>query len=105
MSNNRRNYTTIYCSLHKKVAEKLKDLAEKRCKTESEVLRQIIDSYLKNIKKKSLLYEPLKKFSPVGLKLLARTITKEQDNRLRLLANKTGRSVSELIRDAVGGFC
>lgn len=105
MSNNKRNYATIYCSLHKKATEKLKDLAEKRCKTESEVLRQIIDAYLKSMDKKDLPYEPLKKFSPVGLKLLARTISKEQDVKLRELSDKTGRKLSELVREAVEEFC
>ena len=104
MSNNKSNYATIYCSLHKKAAKKLRELANKQGKTESEVLRQILDVYLQDIEKKGLPYEPLRKFSPVGLKLLARTITKEQDERLRFLAEKTGRGISELVREAVEEF-
>ena len=104
MHKNKRKYATICCSLHKKATEKLKDLANKRCKTESDVLRQIIDAYLKKMENKNPPYEPYKKFSPVGLKLLARTITKEQDVRLRELADKTGRKISELVRQAVEEF-
>ncbi len=85
-------------------AVKLKKLANKQGKTESEVLRQILDVYLQDMEKKGLPYEPLRKFSPVGLKLLARTITKEQDVKLRELADKTGRKISELVRAVVEEF-
>jgi len=79
-------------------------MARKEGKTESEVLRKILDSYLKDIEKKGLFYEPLRKFSPVGLKVLPRTITKKQDEKLRDLCEKTGRKISELVRDAVESF-
>lgn len=104
MSNNRRNYTTIYCSLHKKAAKKLKDLAEKRCKTESEVLRNMLNIYLKKIKNKDLSYNFFKRATPIESKFIARTITKEQDKKLRLLAEKTGRSISEMVREEVEDF-
>ncbi len=104
MSNNRNNYVTICCSLHKKAAKKLKDLANKQCKTESEVLRGIIEVYLKRIENKNLSYKFLKRVTPVCSKYIARTITKEQDKRLRLLAERTGRSITELVRGAVEEF-
>ena len=104
MSGNKSNYATIYCSLHKKAAEKLKDLAKKRCKTESKVLREMIEVYLKRIENKNLSYKHFKRVCPTGLKFIARTITKEQDERLRFLAEKTGRSITELVREAVEGF-
>jgi len=78
-------------------------LAEKKAKTESEILRQMIDVYFANIKN-NLPYEPLRKTSPVGLKVLPRTIRKDQDIKLRELTEKTGRKISELIREAVEGF-
>ena len=79
-------------------------MARKAVKTESEVLRKILDTYFNNIEKKGLPYEPLRKFSPVGLKLLPRTIRKDQGIKLMELTEKTGRKMSELIREAVERF-
>lgn len=100
----RRNYTTIYVGLTPKLIKKLENLAEKQGKTESEVLRQILDAYFQDIEKEGLPCEPLRKFSPVGLKVLPRTIRKEQDTKLRGLIEKTGRKASELVREAVESF-
>jgi len=49
--------------------KKLRNLAGKEGKTESEVLREILDSYFRDIDKKGLPYEPLRKTSSVGLKV------------------------------------
>ena len=102
-NSNRRNYTTIYVGLTPGLIKKVEDLAEKKAKTESEILRQILDVYLGNIKI-DLPYEPLRKTSPVGLKVLPRTIRKDQDARLRELSEKTGRKISEIMREAVESF-
>ena len=96
-----RNYTTIYIGLVPKQAQKLANLAKKQGKAESTALRTILDAYFKNIEKRGLPYEPYRKFSPIGLKVLPRTIRKEQDTRLRELMEKTGRKISELAREAV----
>ncbi len=79
-------------------------MAKKGGKTESEILRMILDAYFQNIGKESPPCEPLRKTSPVGLKVLPRTIRKEQDARLRELTEKTGRKISELVREAVESF-
>ena len=100
----RRNYTTIYVGLTPDLVKKLAYLAKKEEKTESEVLRKILDAYFNDIEKNGLPYEPLRKFSPVGLKFLPRTITKRQDEKLRELCEKTGRKISELARDAIESF-
>lgn len=99
-----RNYTTVYAGLTPELARKLGNLAKKGGKTESETLRRILDAYFGNIEKKGPTYEPLRKFSPVGLKFLPRTISKEQDAKLRGLCEKTGRKISELVREAVESF-
>ena len=99
-----RNFTTVYANLTPQLAKKLKDLAKKEGKLESAALRKILDAYFKDIEKKGLPYEPLRKTSPVGLKLLPRTIRKEQDIKLMELTEKTGRKISELVRDAVESF-
>ena len=100
----RRNYTTIYVGLTPDLVKKLANLAKNEVKTESEVLRQILGAYFEEIDEKGLPYEPLRKFSPVDLRFLPRTITKRQDEKLRGLCEKTGRKISELVRDAVESF-
>jgi len=51
-----RNYTTIYIGLTPKQAQKLRNLAKRQGKTESEVLRQVFDDYLKDTETKGLLF-------------------------------------------------
>jgi len=79
-------------------------MAKKEKKTESAALRIVLDAYFKDIDKKGLSYKPYRKFSPVGLKVLPRTIRKEQDRKLREIAEKTGRKTSEIAREAVRVF-
>ena len=100
----RRNYTTLYVSLTPKQAQKLKNLAKKQKKSESGALRKALDAYLKDIEAMGLLFEPYRKISPLGMKALPRTITIEQDRRLREIAERTGRKISELAREAVEVF-
>ena len=64
------------------------------------MLRKVLDAYLKDIETKSLLFEPYKKTSPLGLKVLPRTITLAHDRKLREIAEKTDRKISELAREA-----
>lgn len=99
----------VYFGLTKKLAKKLEDLAKKQRKTESATLRQILERYLEdkskeintNTENRSSSYQPLKKCPHLGLKHLPRTITKEQDTKLRKLAEKTGRTISGMVREAV----
>ena len=100
-----RNYVTVYFGLTPKQVRKLSKLAEKQGTTESALLRQILDVYLKDTDKRGLPYEPLRKISPVGFKTMPRTIRKEQGRKLREIAEKTGRKISELVREAVHEFC
>jgi len=85
--------------------KKLENLAKKHGETESKVLREVLDSYLKDMETKGLLFEPYRKTSPLlGMKVLARTITIEQDRRLREIAEKSGRKISELARESVDRY-
>ena len=79
----RKNYTTLYVSLTPKQAKKLKNLTKKQGETESKALRKVLDDYLKDIETKGLLFEPYRKISPLGMKVLPRTITIAQDKKLR----------------------
>lgn len=99
-----RNFTTIYANLSPDLIKKLGSFVGKEGKTESEVLRKMLDSYFKDIAKKGLPYEPLRKTSPVGLKILPRTVRKDQGDKIRDLTEKTGRKISELVRDAIESF-
>ena len=98
------NFTTVYANVTPELARKLRNLVGKEGKTESEVLRKMLDSYFKDIAKKGLPYEPLRKTSPVGLKILPRTVRKDQGDKIRELTEKTGRKISELVRDAIESF-
>lgn len=97
----RRNYTTVYVGLTPELVKKVENLAENQKRSGSETLRQILDLYFKIIEKNNLPNEPLRKISPIGLKVLPRTITKEQDKKLRELAERTGHKISEIVREAV----
>ena len=86
------------------MVKKFENLAKKEKKTESAALRIVLDAYFKDIDKKGMSYEPYRKFSPVGLKVLPRTITIAHDKKLREIAEKTSRKISELAREAVERF-
>lgn len=87
-----------------KQAEKLRKLAAKRGSSESAALREVIAKYLVHVRKRGLPYQPCQKTSPDARKVKPRTISREQDKALRELADKTGRSISELVREAVESF-
>ena len=78
-------------------------MAKRERKSESGALRKILDAYLEDIETKGLLFEPYRKTSPLGMKILPRTITIEQDRKLREIAKRTGRKISKLAREAVEG--
>ncbi len=63
----------------------------------------MVDSYLAEVDKRGLSAEPYGKMRFLGYeeRVVPRTIRKEQDARLRDLAERTGRSISELVREAV----
>ena len=84
-------------------ARKLKETAKKVLVSESEALRGMLAAYLAEVDKRGLPSEPYGKMKFVGYeeRVVPRTIRKEQDAKLRELAEKTGRSLSELVREAV----
>jgi len=61
----RRNYTTLYVSLTPKQTQKLKDMAKKHRKSESETLRKMLDTYLEGIETRGLPFETYRKISPL----------------------------------------
>lgn len=61
----------------------------------------MLEAYLKDIEARGLPFEPYRKISPLGMKVLPRTITIAQDRKPRKIAEKTGRKISELAREAV----
>ena len=90
-------YANIFIGLSVDLAKKLKKQAKKQGKAESAVLRNILDDYLKKLKKQHCLKQQC-----VGLQRLARTIRREQDIKLRKIAEETGMTISEVVREALG---
>ena len=100
-----RKCVRVYFGLTEKQVEKLKHLAKKEQKSESAVLRDILDTYIFNMEDILLVeHKPFKKTSPKSLIKLSRTIYKEQDQKLRKLSEKTGRGVSEIVRKVLGKY-
>jgi hypothetical protein len=64
----------------------------------------VLEAYLKEIESRGLPFEPYRKISPLGMRVLPRTITIEQDRKLREIVDKTGRKISELAREAIRDF-
>ena len=83
------------------MAKKLKNVALKQKKTESEVRRIILDKYFKKVDLKKLKRESCRKNFVLGMKTLPRTIRKDQDIRLCMIPEKAGKSISELVIKAV----
>ena len=84
-------------------ARKLKEAAKMGLVSESEALRRMVAAYLARMDKRDLPSEPYGKMRFKGYeeRVVPRTIRREQDARLRELAERTGRSISELVREAV----
>lgn len=97
------NYTTVYFSLTAEQARKLKEAAKKALVSESEALRRMIDAHLAEVDRRGIPAEPYGKMRFQGYeeRVVPRTIRKEQDAKLRELSERTGRSLSELVREAV----
>lgn len=66
----------------------------------------MLDTYLAEVDKRGLPSEPYGKMRFQGYeeRVVPRTLRKEQDAKLRELAEKAGRSLSELVREAVESF-
>ena len=100
------NYATVYFALTAEQARKLKEASKKALVGESETLRRMLDAYLAEVDKRGLPAEPYGKMRFLGYeeRVVPRTIRKEQDVRLRELSERTGRSISELMREVVERF-
>ena len=63
----------------------------------------MLDAYLAEVDRRGLPSEPYGKMRFQGYeeRVVPRTIRKEQDAKLRELAEKTGRSLSELVRESI----
>ena len=103
LSSRHTNYTTVYFSLTAAQASKLREVAKKAFVSESETLRRMLDAYLAEVDKRGLPSEPYGKMRFRGYeeRVVPRTIRREQDSRLREFAERIGRSLSELVREAV----
>ncbi|MCB4792155.1 MAG: ribbon-helix-helix domain-containing protein [Elusimicrobia bacterium] len=96
-----KDFVTLYFALPKNLSDRLEGHAKDQKTTESAVLRNMIDEYFSKNKGKSLDYSPLKKLSILGMKTTPRTVRRDQDKMLRDFSQKTGRNVSEIVRNAI----
>ena len=87
------------CRLDKSAGSKAGKISSKEKKTESVILRDILDDYLK--KPGKLKKQHFQKQQCIGLQRLARTIRKDQDIKLRKIAEETGMTISEVVRGAL----
>ena len=97
-------YVTVNIGLPEEVLNALKKYSRKTHTLQSKVIQEAMEYYLLLWEVEKLPYEPLRKKQILGLKRIARTITIEQDKRLRSLAGESGRSISELTREAIVSF-
>jgi len=97
-------YVTVNIGLPEEVLDALKKYSQKTNRLESKIIQEAIEYYLLLWEIEKLPYEPLRKKQILGLKRIARTITIEQDKRLRCLAGESGRSISELTKEAITNF-
>jgi hypothetical protein len=97
------NYTTVYFALTGEQAKKLREAARQALVTESDALRRMLDASLAEVDKRGLPSEPYGKMRFLGYeqRVVPRTIRREQDAKLRELSERTGRSISELLREAM----
>ena len=97
-----RNYVTVYPGLTEDQLQKLNKIARETGRSCSEILREAIDQYLKTYKDEE---QPvfLRKQPIVGLKVVPRTIRRDQEERIREISQKTGKKMSEVMREALSG--
>ena len=71
-------------------------------KTCSHIVREALDSYAMKVNKEPLSkHQENQKYPIIGLKTIPVTIRQDQDDWLRLVADKTGKKLSQLGREAV----
>lgn len=99
-----KDFVTVYFALPKNLLGRLEGHAKEQGTTESAVLRKMIDEYFSKNKGKSFDYSPFRKQSVLGMKTAPRTVRRDQDKMLRGFSQKTGRSMSEIIREAIEVF-
>jgi len=97
-----KDYVTIFFGLPRDIGSKLKEIAQQSKAAESIVLRSMLDGYFRKVERHELRYQPLKKLSQLGgVRTTARTVRRDQDRKLRELSLETGRSISDIIREAI----
>ena len=91
--------------LTKKQLEMLDLRVETTQTSRSNIFRQAIDAYwLKLNKEPKIQCITGKRYPTIGLKIIATTIRKDQDDWLRQMVEKTGKKRSELGREALEYF-
>ena len=87
--------------------EKLEKEVKKTHSDRSNISRKAVDTYWLNQNKKKIIPQPLpayQKHSILGLKTVSVTLRKDQSDWLRSMSELTGKTISQLGRDALDEY-
>ncbi len=95
-----------YFGLPQEVWKSLENRVKNGPKSRSHISRESLDLYFFKLKKARPMrtLQTCEKSSPVGLKTISVTIRKDQDQLLRIFAEKTGKNISQLGREALEAY-
>ena len=92
----------VYFGLPEKVWERLENMVKDTQKSRSHISREALDCYFLEVNKAPLkMHQICEKDPIIGLKTAPLTIRKDQEEWLRMMAEKTGKNLSQLGREAI----
>ncbi len=92
---------SVLFGLTEKQREKLENEVKKTHLNRSNIYRKSLDAYRLKINKEPISYQPYHKYPILGLKNVSVTIRQDQADWVRVLAEKTGKKLSEIGREAL----
>ncbi len=91
-----------YIGLPLKICERLENRVKKTKKNRSHISREALDCYFLKVNKEPLKVHQICEKDPIiGLKVIPVTIRRDQIDLLRIMAEKTGKKLSQLGREAI----
>jgi predicted DNA-binding protein len=91
-----------YFGLPQEICKRLENRVKKTGKTRSHIVREALDSYALKVNKEPLsTHQANEKHPIIGLRTYPLTIRQDQDAWLRTMAEKTGKKLSHIGREAV----
>ncbi len=84
--------------------KKLENEVKRTHSNRSNICRKALDAYRLKINKETVSYQPYHKYPVLGLKNISVTIRQDQADWVRIMAEKTGKKLSEIGREALEYF-